>query len=299
MRERLDDEVRRQVVDHVGQHPRRAGQLEQRPERVAGAEERLAGTTTPPRRPPRRRRTARRRRRSPTTGPVGPAEPGAPTRDVVRRRRATSTTDAGERHHPGRDAGHDRRTDRPRRPRRPSTAAPGRTTAAPAARRTNHAGRLDAGPAARRAPPPAPPAGAARSTARTRPPPAPRCDWASRLVRFETGSSRLAELASQTEANANGSTASPSSAASASPIGASSTAVVSMLSTQVHTVASSVNSRNSRSRLPPATRAATCALTSKSPASSHRSATTWISARNSRTGQTRSATSRRPVTPAD
>ena len=113
---------------------------------------------------------------------------------------------------------------------------------------------------------------------------------------METGSSSEAELASQIEANAKGSALMPSSVARASPIGASSTAVVSMLSTQVATVASSVNSRNSAIRLPPETRAATWALTSKSPASSHRSATTWISTRNSRTGQTRSATSRRPVT---
>ena len=111
---------------------------------------------------------------------------------------------------------------------------------------------------------------------------------------METGSSIEALLASHTEAKANGSALMPSSAARARPIGASSTAVVSMLSTQVATVASTVNSRNSPSRLPRAERAAMCALTSKSPASSHRSATTWISARNSSTGQTRSAMSARP-----
>ncbi len=121
-----------------------------------------------------------------------------------------------------------------------------------------------------------------------------RCSWASRLVRLETGSSSEAALASHTEAKANGSALMPSSAARARPIGASRTAVVSMLSTQVATVASSVNSRNSPSRLPRAVRAAMWALTSNSPASSHRSATIWISARNSSTGQTRSAMSARP-----
>ena len=107
-----------------------------------------------------------------------------------------------------------------------------------------------------------------------------RCSWASRLVRLETGSSSEAALASHTEAKANGNALMPSSAARASPIGASSTAVVSMLSTQVADRGEQRNSRNRPSRLPRAARAAMWALTSKSPASSHRSATIWISARN-------------------
>ena len=61
----------------------------------------------------------------------------------------------------------------------------------------------------RRRRPRAPRAAAPRSRARTRPAPVPIRDWASRLVRLETGSSSEAELASQIEANANGSALMP------------------------------------------------------------------------------------------
>src|SRR6202049_2199742 len=56
---------------------------------------------------------------------------------------------------------------------------------------------------------------------------------ASRLVRLDTGSSRLAVLASHTVVMASGMTAMPARRASASITGVSSTAVVSRLSTAV------------------------------------------------------------------
>ena len=71
---------------------------------------------------------------------------------------------------------------------------------------------------------------------------APACcplrSTASRLVRLEIGSSRLAALASHTVANANGSGGRPSSEATASETGVSITAVVSMPRVMVVTVAS-------------------------------------------------------------
>ena len=68
---------------------------------------------------------------------------------------------------------------------------------------------------------------------------------ASRLVRFDTGSSRLAVLASQIVVMASGSAAIPARAASASSTGVIRTAVVSRLSRIVVTEANATHSRNS------------------------------------------------------
>ncbi len=68
---------------------------------------------------------------------------------------------------------------------------------------------------------------------------------ASRLVRLETGSSRLAVLASQTVVMASGSGAMPTRVARASMTGVSSTAVVSRLRTVVVSAAKPTQSRNS------------------------------------------------------
>ncbi len=69
---------------------------------------------------------------------------------------------------------------------------------------------------------------------------------ASRLVRFPTGSSRLAVFASSAVVIANGSSGSPTRAAIASMIGVSSTAVVSRLRPTVVTTAISTQSAKSR-----------------------------------------------------
>lgn len=69
---------------------------------------------------------------------------------------------------------------------------------------------------------------------------------ASRFVRFDTGSSRLAVLASQTVVIASGTAAMPTRVASASITGVSSTAVVSRLRVMVVTDANSTHRTNSR-----------------------------------------------------
>lgn len=68
---------------------------------------------------------------------------------------------------------------------------------------------------------------------------------ASRLVRLDTGSSRLAVLASHSVVIASGSGAMRAGPASASMTGVSSTAVVSRLSTAVVAAANSTHSTNS------------------------------------------------------
>jgi len=67
---------------------------------------------------------------------------------------------------------------------------------------------------------------------------------ASRLVRLDTGSSRLAVFASHTVVIASGTAAMPVRSARASMTGVSSTAVVSRLSTVVVTVAKSTHKKN-------------------------------------------------------
>ena len=73
---------------------------------------------------------------------------------------------------------------------------------------------------------------------------------ANRFVRLDTGSSRLAVLASHTVVMASGAAGIPASRASASMTGVSSTAVVSRLSRTVVTAANSTHSRNSAAKLP-------------------------------------------------
>src|SRR3954466_14760202 len=68
---------------------------------------------------------------------------------------------------------------------------------------------------------------------------------ASRLVRFDTGSSRLAVLASHTVVMASGTGAIPTRVASASMTGVSSTAVVSRFSVIVVSEAKATHSTNS------------------------------------------------------
>src|SRR5262245_44964973 len=68
---------------------------------------------------------------------------------------------------------------------------------------------------------------------------------ASRLVRLDTGSSRLAVLASHTVVIASGMGAMPERTASASITGVSSTAVVSRLRTVVLTAAKNTHKANS------------------------------------------------------
>lgn len=68
---------------------------------------------------------------------------------------------------------------------------------------------------------------------------------ASRFVRFETGSSRLAVLASHTVVIASGTAAIPTRVASASMTGVSSTAVVSRFSVIVVSDANATHSPNS------------------------------------------------------
>lgn len=74
------------------------------------------------------------------------------------------------------------------------------------------------------------------------------CSWftASKFVKFDTGSNKLAVFASHTAAIANGTGGNSSRSASASTTGVSRTAVVSRLNTMVVTVPSTSTSPNSR-----------------------------------------------------
>ena len=106
------------------------------------------------------------------------------------------------------------------------------------------------------------------------------------MVRFETGSSSEAVLASHTVASANGQGAIPSRLASASTTGVSSTAVVSSDSRTVVVVPRTTTSSHSRSTEPRPPREASAAADSNTPAASASSATTVIPSRNTRIGVT-------------
>src|SRR5665213_3752645 len=118
---------------------------------------------------------------------------------------------------------------------------------------------------------------------------ADRCNrlTASRLVRFDTGSSRLAVFANHTAAIANGMTEIRSCDASASTTGVNRTAVVSRLSTIVVRLPRTTIRAKSPHVRPHHSFAARVAATSNTCAASASSATTVIATRNSRIGPTR------------
>ena len=133
-----------------------------------------------------------------------------------------------------------------------------------------------------RAPPGAPP-----SAPRTRATGRSRRSAASRLVRLDTGSSRLAVLASQTVVIATGSGATSIRSASASMTGVSSTAVVSRLRTTVVAVANPTRRTKRYPRWPRAAIATRAATTSKTSARAASSASTTTAARKTRIGAIR------------
>jgi hypothetical protein len=108
---------------------------------------------------------------------------------------------------------------------------------------------------------------------------------ASRFVRFDTGSSRLAVLASHVVVIASGSGGTSSETASASITGVSSTAVVSRFRVIVVTDAKTTHRPNSAANFPPALRASRAAITLNKPACAVSSASTRTVARNNRIGQ--------------
>jgi hypothetical protein len=115
---------------------------------------------------------------------------------------------------------------------------------------------------------------------------------ASRLVRFETGRSIDAQLASMTVVSANGSGFSRTCFAIVTTMGVRSTAVVSSDRNTVLTVATPTVSSHSIQALPRAARVLQAATTSNRPASAASSATTVIARTKSSTGHTRSSRAR-------
>jgi len=113
------------------------------------------------------------------------------------------------------------------------------------------------------------------------------CCSASKLVRFDTGSSRLAVFASHTTSSANGSIARPRLSATLSTTGVSSTAVVSKLIPTVVRVARAATSRYSHRVEPRAARAHRLAAVSNTPAASASSDSTVIATRKPSTGAPR------------
>ena len=123
--------------------------------------------------------------------------------------------------------------------------------------------------------------------------PTPRSSCsASRLVRFETGSSSDAVLAIHTVVSANGSGDKPTCLARITTTGVNSTAVVSSERKIVPTIARASTRSQSNHALPRPQRAVRSAITLNRPASAASSVTTVIAITKNRMGQTLLATAR-------
>ena len=120
---------------------------------------------------------------------------------------------------------------------------------------------------------------------------------ASRLVKFDTGSSSDAELARCVQAYTCGRARTSSRAAVANTTGVSRTTVVSRLSTAVVTAAVTNTRASSRRGRPAADRAIHAPQARNSPSSSHRRARTKMATRKAITGPSRLATAPASLTP--
>ncbi|MCU6479640.1 hypothetical protein LPN03_04620 [Arthrobacter sp. A2-55] len=119
--------------------------------------------------------------------------------------------------------------------------------------------------------------------------------WASRLVRFDIGSRRLAVLASHTVIRARGRTENPACRAVPTTTRVSRTAVASKDRKTVHTTATIATTRHTKNadRAPPKLK--TAATHRKIPASPASAVTTVIDATNDRIGATRTSNATTPT----